>query len=282
MNIVEKIPLSILSYIHDYGINTEKLPSSDWDLAQDLEQRMISMFHANNKKVNGKDVSFKFQNVHQMEILRNRIDVIYTTKPVVNKAKTQTWVYAMGRKVKQAKTDTSLNQIFVGIKEKADALIVPLKNECISVARQSIPQLPTNFDIKIEMDWSGNRKHSYGFYDEINPGDDGYQSCQVVMGMKTFFSRGGTPLKLKREEGSSFRSDLVIGGFETNVWQFHMMTLFCHQAAHGIQEYCHKELELGSDFSMHHGKGFEMLYSAFRSQIINHRLSKLKIKVGLK
>lgn len=282
MNIVEKIPMVILGYVHEYGINKERMSFDDYELAQDLEQRMISLFHTNNKRVNGKDASFKFQNVNQMEILRHRIDVICATKPIVNKAKVQTWVYGLGRKIKQAKTETTLNKVFIGLREKADALVEPLKMECIKVAKEVIPQLPENFNINVTMDWTDSRKHSYGFYDEINPGDDGAESCQLIMGMKVFFSRGGTPLMLKREEGSRFRSDQVIGGFETNVWQFHMMTLFCHQAAHGIQEYCHKELKLGGDYSIHHGKGFEALYGAFRKQIINPRLQKMKIKVGLK
>ena len=67
MSIVKKIPMLVFSYVHDHGMDKDSLSAEDFVLAQDIETRMTSVFHINNKKVNGKDTSFKFSDVKQME-----------------------------------------------------------------------------------------------------------------------------------------------------------------------------------------------------------------------
>ncbi len=282
MSIVKKIPMLVFSYVHDYGIDKDKLSAEDYTLAQDIESRMSSVFHNNNKKIDVKDVSFRFSNIRQMKILRDRIDYLCLTKPVINKDAARAWVYSLSREINAESKQLSLNQTFDKLKTDSSSLIVPLKKECLNVARKLIPQIPDNFDIKITLDWDSSRKHSYGFYESVNSTDDGLLQCEVILAMKSFFSSKGIPLKQSREAFSSFKLDPVIGKFTTNIWQFHLMSMFCHQAAHGIQEFCYNELELGSSFSIHHGEGFERLYRAFRAEIINPRLVKHKIKVGKK
>ncbi|MBC5851471.1 hypothetical protein [Vibrio metschnikovii] len=282
MSIVKKIPMLVFSYVHDHGMDKDSLSVEDFVLAQDIETRMTSVFHINNKKVNGKDTSFKFYDVKQMELLRDRIDYLCVCKPLIGRDKAKSWVYSMSRDIEKEKKEISINKVFDKLKEDSSKLVDPLKKECIAVARKLIPQLPKNFDIKVTLDWDRSRKHSYGFYEEINLSEDGLVQCEVILAMKSFFSPTGKPLNLTREEYSSFKNDPDIGQFSTKIWQFHMLTMFCHQAAHGIQEFCQHELEMGSKYSIHHGEGFESLYRAFRKEIVNPRLSKQKIKVGRK
>ncbi|WMN81555.1 hypothetical protein NI385_29925 (plasmid) [Vibrio parahaemolyticus] len=127
MSIVKKIPMLVFSYVHDHGMDKDSLSAEDFVLAQDIETRMTSVFHINNKKVNGKDTSFKFSDVKQMELLRDRIDYLCVCKPLIGRDKAKSWVYSMSRDIEKEKKKFQLIKFLTSSRKIPVSLLILLK-----------------------------------------------------------------------------------------------------------------------------------------------------------
>lgn len=274
-----EVPRYIVKAIVDYRMPDYE-DDDDWEIGKKIENDFDSIFNKNNQLVSGKPFKYQFDSQKDVSLLTSRIKEILHLKfnRPLSLALREFQIALTGKTLISKSRD---NSEYISERKKAEAIVNLTVDEVSNLFRDHIKELPRDWKPKITMDWSPRRIRCWGGY---NPHKDtGIYGMYggISMAMGAFLNRDAKNVRREFLEYSHISKDPIMGGFSTELWALQLLAVTSHECAHAAQYYYFHQIKCDNKYKTPHGFGFQYFYRLARQHVVNPRIMRAGIKIGI-